>query len=206
MPLNQSRMRSQLAISADRLRLLNKIKTLYTQKASRLVFEKAGARFNAKDCSNVALDFDAADDNIIFTRPTGPVIFASKVIQDLTYTAVAAGADGNDITIEYVDDGTADAETVDVTGTAIVVHIESGVSTATQVKAAIDAESTATDLVSVAISGTAGDPQVTAAAANLEDGSDTEQYDTADILMIKRLRTKKYLIIIKDAADEAQAS
>jgi hypothetical protein len=100
-------MRSQLANSAERLRLLNKIKDLYTEKASRLVFEIAGARFGAEECTNVALDFTLADDNIEFQRPGG-------------------------LAVEY--------------------------------------------------------------------------YDNADIIMVKRLRTKKYLIVLADAADEAEAT
>lgn len=107
MALNQSRQRSQLAQTAETKRLLVKIAALYAQKAARLVFEKAGQRFGAEECTNVALDFNAADDNIVFRRP---------------------GAGSN------------------------------------------------------------------------------EYYDTADILMVKRLRTKKYLIVIKDAAASAQAT
>lgn len=104
MSLMQSRQRSQLAQTAETKRLLVKIKDLYTQKASRLVFEKSGERFGAEECTNVALDFDAVSGNIVFRRP-------------------GAGAD--------------------------------------------------------------------------------EIYDTADILFIKRLRTKKYLLVIKDAANPA---
>lgn len=206
MALNQSRQRSQLAQTAESKRLLDKIAALYAQKSARLVFEKAGQRFNAKDCTNVALDFSLADDNIVFTRPSGPVLKASLAIEDITYTAVAAGAAGNSITIEYLDDGTAGAETVGVVGNAITVHMEAGVSTATQIKAAIDLSAPALALVSAAITGTAGDAQADHAAAPLVGGSDTEQYDTADILMVKRLRTKKYLIILKDAASAVQAS
>ena len=35
------------------------------------------------------------------------------------------------------------------------------------------------------------------------DGVAVENYDLADIRMIKRLRTKKYLVIISDLADDA---
>lgn len=103
--------------------------------------------------------------------------FASVVIQDITYTAAAAGAVGNDITIAYVGGGTAGSETVDVTDSAIEITIEDGVSTATQVKAAFDGESAATDLASATITGTAGDPQDVVTATNLENGED----DAVDI-------------------------
>lgn len=96
---------------------------------------------------------------------------ASLVVQDLTYTAKKFGAGGNGISIAYVDGATAGSETVAVTDKAIVVTIDDGASTATQVKAAIDGDTDAAALVSVAISGTAGDFQVAAAAAFLANGT-----------------------------------
>ena len=62
---------------------------------------------------------------------------ASVAIQDLTYTEVQAG---QLVDITYKNDGTAGAETVDVNPTThnITVHI-GATSTATQIKAAIDA-------------------------------------------------------------------
>lgn len=57
--------------------------------------------------------------------------------------------------------GAAGAEIVSVTGSAITVTLQSGVSTATQVKAAIDASTPARALVSVAISGTPTTGQTT---------------------------------------------
>lgn len=96
---------------------------------------------------------------------------ASLVVQDITYEAVKGGQDGNDISIEYENTATAGSETVTVTGNAIVIGIESGVSTATQVKTAFDAEADATALATATISGTAGDAQVTAAETSLATGS-----------------------------------
>lgn len=84
---------------------------------------------------------------------------ASVVIQDLTYTADTAGFAGNSITIEYTAGGTAGAEVVSVVGNAISVQIEDGVSTATQIKAAVDGDVSAAALVDVAISGTGSNPQ-----------------------------------------------
>lgn len=95
---------------------------------------------------------------------------ASLVVQDITYTSVAYTTAANDITIEYVAGGTAGSEVVTVNGNAISIEIEDGVSTATQVKAAFDAEPAAVALATAAITGTAGDAQVAAAEANLAGG------------------------------------
>ena len=108
-------------------------------------------------------------ENTYGETPAG--VKASKVIQELTYTAAKAGAPGNDITIEYLDTATAGAEVVTVTGNAISVAIEDGVSTATQVKAAIDGSAAALALVAVAITGTASNAQETQAATALLSGS-----------------------------------
>lgn len=75
----------------------------------------------------------------------------------LTFTAVAYGADGNSITIEYVDPAANDAElSVSVTDTAITVNLatdEAGLitSTAADVLAAIEAAPAADALVTVVI-------------------------------------------------------
>lgn len=90
---------------------------------------------------------------------TGSAVAASKVIQDLTYTADSAGQAGNNISIAYTTGGTAGAEVVTVNGNAISVQIETGVSTATQIKAAVDGSVAASALVGVAISGTGSNAQ-----------------------------------------------
>ena len=99
-------------------------------------------------------------------------VAASKIIQDLTFTAVAAGVGGNAITIAYTGGATAGSEVVSVISNAISVQIEDGVSDADQVKAAYDAESDATDLATNVVSGTGGTPQVVVGATNLESGAD----------------------------------
>ena len=97
---------------------------------------------------------------------------AFLVVQDLTYTAACTDFDaGNSITIEYADTATAGSETVVVTLQAILVGIESGVSTATQIKAAIDASLAASELVNVAITGTGATAQVTAGPTSLASGT-----------------------------------
>lgn len=95
---------------------------------------------------------------------------ASKVIQDITYTALKGGEGGNAISIQYANTGTAGAETVVVNGNAIVVGIQSGTSTATQINAAVGGSAAAMALITKAITGTGGTAQVTAASTPLLGG------------------------------------
>lgn len=104
---------------------------------------------------------------------------ASLVVGDLTFRAIAPGVEGNSITIALVNDGTAGGETVNVTGTDIVVHMEAAASTAAQIKAAIDADADAAALVSAEIAaGQDAVAQAAAAAAPLENGSGNNYDDT----------------------------
>lgn len=73
---------------------------------------------------------------------------AAATVGGVTYTAVAGqGAGGNSITIAYTTGGTAGAEVITVTGTAISVQIQSGTSTITQVRTAVNASVAAAALV-----------------------------------------------------------
>lgn len=99
-----------------------------------------------------------------------PGVVATLVKQDLTFAGDLAGSDYNGVTVEYTGGGTAGAEVVSTVGLAVSVQIESGVSTATQVKAALDANLTASQYFNITISGTASNPQVTSAAENLAGG------------------------------------
>ena len=101
---------------------------------------------------------------------TPAAVKASLAVQDITYTAVKGGEQGNLISIEYANTATAGAETVTVVGNKITVGIQSGVSTATQVSTAIGLSAAALLLVTRAITGTAGDAQVTAVEHFLENG------------------------------------
>lgn len=85
----------------------------------------------------------------------------SVTVQDLTYTWNTPGEDANSYSVEYVDTATAGSESASLIGFVITVAIESGVSTATQVKAAIDAVPSFVSALTVTISGTASNPQVT---------------------------------------------
>lgn len=104
---------------------------------------------------------------------------AELVKGDLTFTYKSETSDGNDVSIEFLDTGTAGAEVVTVTGTGtdkkISVSMEDGVSTATQLKAAIDAKTEAAALITVAIaSGQGAVAQAAFAEDNLEGGAALE--------------------------------
>lgn len=82
---------------------------------------------------------------------------ASKTIQDLVYTAKGIGTAGNAVGVQYFGSGTAGSESVSVTGSAITVTIEPGVSTAAQIKTAIEAHVGANALVTITLkSGSTG--------------------------------------------------
>lgn len=111
---------------------------------------------------------------------------ASELIeQDLTYTAQDVGEDGDLITITYENDGTAGAETVDVTGTDIVVHMDDTAitgSTADDILAAIEASIPASALVSVAVTGVGANVQAASAETPLAGGADPAIVTTGDAL------------------------
>jgi hypothetical protein len=105
----------------------------------------------------------------------GGAASAAKIIQDLTYTSRFPGLQGNGTSVQYADTVEAGSETVVVNfkSASIVVNIDSGESTATQVLAALTASQDALSLVSAVISGTAGTAQVTAAKTPLLGGTNT---------------------------------
>lgn len=93
---------------------------------------------------------------------------ATKVTQGLTLTAVATNRSGNLITIAFTGGATAGAEVVTVTGNAISVQIETGVSTVTQVRTAMQAAAACTALVTT--TGTSASTVATASAVFLTGG------------------------------------
>lgn len=99
--------------------------------------------------------------------------FATLVSNGITYLAQTMGAAGNSITIALVAGGTAGAEVVTVTGNAISVQIESGVSTRTQVKTALDASAAALALISTSVA-SGGTAATLSAAAALATGDDSD--------------------------------
>jgi hypothetical protein len=96
---------------------------------------------------------------------------STLVFQDITYTSVALGGPGNLANITYTSGGVAGAEVVTVYGNSIRVQIASGVSTATQVLAAINASPGALNVVSALITGTPANPQTAAGPTSLSGGT-----------------------------------
>lgn len=208
MPLSRSRLRSELPNLVETNRLLTKLAALLAESPRHIVFEiDKTFRINAANCSNVVIDPTLGSANIQFSRPPLTSHAGTLTLQDLTYTGAAGNASDDAVTVAYTAGATAGSEVVTVTGSAISIQIATGVSTATQVKAAFDAAAPATALASVAISGTGAHAQTApVAATNLAGGvtaSAVENYDTADIQIIRRLRTKKWLIDIKATANPA---
>jgi hypothetical protein len=89
---------------------------------------------------------------------------ASRAIQNLLYTSKLVGTLGNATSIEYIGGATAGAEVVSMTLNKITVQIEDGVSTALQIKTAIEASSLSNPLVTV----TFIDPSVGAETQTLQ--------------------------------------
>lgn len=116
--------------------------------------------------NNYTVGLDINMDNV--TNFPGAV--ASLVVQDITVTLLVPDAGGNAITVEYTDTVTAGNEVCIFSYPNITVSIESGVSTATQVLAAYNANVSLLANASVVITGVASNPQVTYAQTNLSGG------------------------------------
>ncbi len=108
--------------------------------------------------------------------------FASKQIQDILYTAKIPGTGGNSISITYVDDGSAGAETIGVSGNAITVHMEDGASTAQNIADAVTGDSGAMLLLgSVEVDvGDEGDVQLAVGSTPLTGGGTASTHFVAD--------------------------
>lgn len=108
---------------------------------------------------------------LAFTVPAE--VQATKTYQSaLTLTAVAGlGSSGNNITLAFTGGGTNGSEVVTVIGNAISIQIQSGVSSANQVKTAYDLVAAATALAAMTIvGGHSADPISTAGASALTGG------------------------------------
>lgn len=99
---------------------------------------------------------------------------SSRKIQDILYTSKLTGTAGDAITIDYNTGGTGGGATVSVSGNAITVQIEDGVTTAATIAAAIAAYPAANALVGTAVdAGDEDDVQaVFGAALSLQGGVD----------------------------------
>lgn len=110
------------------------------------------------------------DDNMQLVYE-GTVAGSTLVVQDITYTSIYVGLTGNLVSVAYTGGAVAGSEVVTVSGNAITVQIDSGVSTAEQVLAAINGSPLALALVSAAITGVSTNAQVIASAVNLSGGT-----------------------------------
>lgn len=95
-------------------------------------------------------------------------VLGTMVVQDITYTQAHHGMP---FKITYQNGGTAGAETVRLNGTELIFKIASGTSTATQVLACLNASSAAKEIVTGAITGTAGTAQKSCVQAYLSGGA-----------------------------------
>ena len=106
-----------------------------------------------------------------------PVVFSSVAIQDLEFTEKQLGLG---VRVTYLPGATAGSERVHRTqDREIKVHIEDGVSTAAQVKAAIE-RSEANDLVTITVLGDEENPQIVGSVAVAASGTitlDTPELD-----------------------------
>lgn len=76
---------------------------------------------------------------------------ASKIIQSLLFTSKLVGTAGNATAIQYNSGAVAGSEVVSLTGNTIAVQIEPGVSTAQNIKDAIEAFASANALVTITL-------------------------------------------------------
>lgn len=97
-------------------------------------------------------------------------LVSSLVFQDLTFT-FNDPYDNNYYTLEYTPGGTAGSEVVYISGSTIEVQIDSGVSTAAQIKAALEAIPQFNSAVTIAISGVGSNTQVVAGPTNFTGGA-----------------------------------
>lgn len=97
----------------------------------------------------------------------------ATVVQDLTIAADATGTSSNGDTFSYTTGATAGSEVVTVTSGVIGVQIENGVSTATQIAAALNAETDFTSVYNVTVSGTGANAQSTVNGAQTSAQSST---------------------------------
>jgi hypothetical protein len=95
---------------------------------------------------------------------------ASVTIQDLTLQFLNPGENENSFSIEYVGGGIAGNEGVSLAGQTIQVQIEDGVSTADQIKAALESVSQISQALTVVVTGTGNNPQNVQSATSFTGG------------------------------------
>lgn len=170
--------------------------------------------------NNTATPVDLTTAELRELITTGAVVGKTVTITDGSSLRALQTATGGDTT-NLADAGEGDgavatfsggitahaAESVVVTGTDIVVYVDDGVTTADEIVAAVTGDMSAAALVTATATGEGDETQSSPeAATNLAEGSDAEgleTYDLADIVMIRRLRNRKWMIEINAAANPA---
>ena len=124
---------------------------------------------NASEFFTVLISDDFTDADVELTQ-------ASLTKGSLTFLAKTGGEGGNDISIEFLTGGTAGSEVVTVVAKKISVSMAGGVSTATQLKNALDASEDAMELLesTTIASGQGATAQAAFAEDNLENGDGLE--------------------------------
>lgn len=133
-----------------------------------------------------------------FTQSGSTGTFATLVDNGITYTAVTMGTYGNGISVALVAGGTAGAEVVTVTDKAISVQIESGVSTRTQVKTALDASAAAVALISTSVASGATAATLLAATP-LATGVNTVFTSVAKGFSLNQIGTGLFKVQLEDS-------
>ena len=99
-------------------------------------------------------------------------VSAQATIQDITFEFNDPGSYNNGYSVEYTSGGTAGSEVVAIAGFLVTIQIESGVSTATQVKTACDNSLSFQAAVTTTISGTGSNAQVAGGPVSFAGGED----------------------------------
>lgn len=120
------------------------------------------------DSARYAAGLNVSMDNV--TPYAG--VQASLTEQDLTFVFNEFSSFNNNYTLEYTPGATAGSEVVSIAGNAIEVQIEDGVSTATQIKAAMEAIPAILTAMVITITGVGSDPQVLFGPTNFSGGED----------------------------------
>lgn len=152
-----------------------RLKNLVEEQISQadIITTTVSSAIDVSECNTISLQA-VIDVDTPAAKTFDSGVAAFLVVQDLTYTADLRGVAGNSISIAYTAGAVAGSEVVTVVGSAISVQISTGVSTATQVKTAVDASVAASALISVAVTGTGGNAQVTASITPLAGGVASE--------------------------------
>lgn len=137
----------------------------------------------------------------VTTELTAPANYRSAEIQKITYQT-RRDVIGT-VTVTYTSGGTAGAEIVNVAGNNIVVQIEAGVSTAAQVRKAIENSLPALYLVTVKIeSGFTAEPQTVQPLTSLTSDTTIQVTTTKGLLLPVPLEGFKTYVRIEDEVIE----